>query len=51
MISPEARGAWRELESRLRPYIARRVASTADIDDVLQETFVRVHRGVAELAD
>lgn len=51
MILPEARGAWRELEARLRPYVARRVASTADVDDVLQETFVRVHRGVAELAD
>lgn len=51
MIQPEARGAWRELEARLRPYVARRVASAADIDDVLQETFVRVHRGVAELDD
>ncbi len=51
MITPEARGAWRELEARLRPYVARRVASVADIDDVLQDTLVRVHRGVAELAE
>lgn len=51
VISAEARGAWRELEARLRPYVARRVASTADIDDVLQDTFVRVHRGVGKLAD
>jgi RNA polymerase sigma-70 factor (ECF subfamily) len=27
------------------------VASTADTDDVLQDTFVRVHRGLAQLAD
>ena len=51
MISPEARGAWRELEARLRPYVARRVTSTADVEDVLQDTFVRVHRGVANLAE
>ena len=29
MIGTEARGAWRELEARLRPYVARRVASAA----------------------
>lgn len=51
MISPEARGAWRELEARLRPYVARRVTSTADIDDVMQDTFVRVHRGIGALAE
>jgi len=51
VISAEARGAWRELEARLRPYVARRVASTADTDDVLQDTFMRVHRGVGQLAD
>ncbi len=51
MIPAEARGAWREVEARLRPYVARRVASQTDIDDVLQETFVRIHRGLATLAD
>lgn len=50
MIPNEARGAWREIEARLRPYVARRVASS-DVDDVVQETFVRVHRGVAHVAD
>jgi RNA polymerase sigma-70 factor (ECF subfamily) len=51
VIPAEARGAWRELEARLRPYVARRVASAADVDDVLQETFVRLHRGLAKLED
>ena len=51
MIPPEARGAWQEVAARLRPYVARRVASTADIDDILQETFLRMHRGLATLAD
>lgn len=51
MIPAEARGAWREVEARLRPYVARRVASPADVDDVIQETFVRMHRGLASLAE
>jgi RNA polymerase sigma-70 factor (ECF subfamily) len=51
LIPAEARGAWREVEARLRPYVARRVPSPADVDDVLQETFVRMHRGLAALAD
>jgi RNA polymerase sigma-70 factor, ECF subfamily len=51
MIASEARGAWLDIERRLRPYVARRVASAADVDDVLQEIFVRVHRGLASLRD
>jgi RNA polymerase sigma-70 factor, ECF subfamily len=51
MIGPEARGAWKELERQLRPYLARRVASAADIDDLMQDVFVRLHRGLATLRD
>lgn len=51
MIAPEARGAWKELEQRLRPYLARRVASPADIDDLLQDIFVRMHRGLPTLRE
>jgi RNA polymerase sigma-70 factor, ECF subfamily len=51
MIAPEARGAWNEIEARLRPYVARRVASRADVDDVLQEIFIRVHKGLDGLRD
>ncbi|HEU4576605.1 MAG TPA: sigma-70 family RNA polymerase sigma factor [Polyangiaceae bacterium] len=51
MIASEARGAWLDIERRLRPYVTRRVASTADVDDVLQEIFVRIHRGLSALRD
>jgi RNA polymerase sigma-70 factor (ECF subfamily) len=51
MIASEARGAWQDIERRLRPYVARRVASPGDVEDVLQETFVRIHRGLAALRD
>jgi RNA polymerase sigma-70 factor (ECF subfamily) len=50
LIPAEARGAWREVEAKLRPYVARRVAP-ADVDDVVQETFVRVTRGLPNLAE
>jgi RNA polymerase sigma-70 factor (ECF subfamily) len=49
MIGSEARGAWKELERRLRPYLARRVASAADIDDLLQDIFLRLHQGLSTL--
>lgn len=51
MIAPEARGAWSEIEARLRPYVARRVASRADVDDVIQEILIRVHKGLDGLRD
>jgi RNA polymerase sigma-70 factor, ECF subfamily len=51
VIAPEARGAWGELEARLRPYVARRVPAPSDVDDVVQEVFVRMHRGVEGLRD
>jgi len=51
MIPSEARGAWSEIERRLRPYVARRVASAADVDDILQEIFVRMQRGLSDLRD
>jgi RNA polymerase sigma-70 factor (ECF subfamily) len=51
MIPKEARGAWSDIEARLRPYVARRVASASDVDDVLQEIFARVHRGLSGLRD
>lgn len=51
MIASEARGAWSEIQQRLRPYVTRRVASAADVDDVLQEIFVRMQRGLAGLRD
>lgn len=51
MIPAEARGAWRDIEARLRPYVARRVASAAEADDIVQEILVRVLKGLATLRD
>jgi RNA polymerase sigma-70 factor (ECF subfamily) len=51
MIDPAARGAWRDLDARLRPFIARRVHAEVDVDDVVQDVFLRMQRGLAGLRD
>lgn len=51
VIDPAARGAWRELEIKLRPFVARRVRSEPDVDDVLQDVFLRMQRSLAGLRD
>jgi RNA polymerase sigma-70 factor (ECF subfamily) len=41
---------WRDVEQRLRPFVARRVPD-ADVEDVLQDVFVRMQRGLAGIRD
>lgn len=42
--------AWRELEAKLRPFVAKRVREP-DVDDVVQEVFLRIQRGISSLRD
>jgi RNA polymerase sigma-70 factor, ECF subfamily len=51
VIAREARGAWRDIEARLRPYVARRVPSPAEVDDIVQEILVKIHKGIGTLHD
>jgi RNA polymerase sigma-70 factor (ECF subfamily) len=41
---------WQDVEQRLRPFVARRVADS-EVDDVMQDVFVRMQRGLAGLRD
>lgn len=50
MIDNDTRCAHRELEERLRPFVARRVPNS-DVDDVLQDVFLRAQRALPELRD
>ncbi|GAB4523738.1 MAG: RNA polymerase sigma factor SigZ [Haliangiales bacterium] len=43
-------GDWRALEAKLRPFVAKRVRS-GDVDDVVQEVFLRIQRGLPALRD
>jgi RNA polymerase sigma-70 factor (ECF subfamily) len=40
--------AWSDVAARLRPYLARRV-DPSDVDDVLQDVLLRMHRGLGAL--
>jgi len=51
VIEASARDAWLELDAKLRPFIARRVRSAADVDDVVQDVFLRMQRGASGLRD
>lgn len=51
MIEAAARAAWSDVDAKLRPFIARRVRSPVDVDDVMQEVFLRMQRGLGELRD
>jgi len=46
----DTRCAYQEIEGLLRPFIARRV-SAADVDDVVQDVFIRVQRALPDLKD
>jgi RNA polymerase sigma-70 factor (ECF subfamily) len=41
---------WQDVASRLRPFVARRIAP-AEIDDVMQDVFIRMQRGLSALRD
>ncbi len=51
MIDPDMRCAYRELEARLRPFVARRVSAASEVDDVMQDVFLRMQRSLANLRD
>ena len=42
---------WDEFTAQLRRFIAGRVHGEADVDDILQEVFIKIHRGLERLED
>lgn len=46
----EAPAPWQEMAARLRPFVARRVPP-GELDDVMQDVFVRMQRGLPTLRD
>jgi RNA polymerase sigma-70 factor, ECF subfamily len=44
-----AEALWHELRDRLRSFIARRVRSPQDAEDILQEVMLRIHRHSSDL--
>lgn len=48
--APSAEAVWQELHDRLLGFIARRVRSRDDAEDILQEVMLRIHRHSGDLA-
>ena len=42
---------WRELSNRLRQFVAARINSSADVDDILQTVFLRIHSSIEKLRE
>ncbi len=42
---------WDESRNRLKNFIARKVTNQADVEDVLQNVFCKIHQNISELKD
>ncbi len=42
---------WRDFRGRLKGYLVKRIPRDEDADDILQEIFLKVHRGLPKLKD
>lgn len=43
--------AWAELHANIRGFVRRRVRQPADVDDIVQQVFLRVHQALPTLRD
>ena len=48
-MKSDSQNIWSEVQSGLRAFIAKRVANEAEAEDLLQEVFVRMQRGLGGL--
>lgn len=51
MSTPTTASVWTELSADLRRFIRRRVSDEHQADDLLQETFLRIHHSLGTLGD
>ncbi len=47
----EVAEVWQQVHEQLRTFIARRVGNEAEVQDIVQEVFVRVHRHLDQLKE
>lgn len=50
-LSLDSEGVWREFSRRLRLFVAQSVKQRADVDDIVQEIFVRIHANLSSVED
>ena len=50
-MGPDTELLWYEFRDRLHAFIARRVDNPSDVDDLLQEVFLRIHQHLSTVRD
>jgi RNA polymerase sigma-70 factor (ECF subfamily) len=50
-VSLRTEDVWSELQTNIRGFVGRRVRQPADADDIVQQVFLQVHRGLPALRD
>jgi RNA polymerase sigma-70 factor (ECF subfamily) len=48
-LTAESAAVYAEFQRRLRAFVSRRVRNSADVEDILQDTFLRIHRHLAQV--
>lgn len=48
-VEADSESVFGEFQRRLRAFVSRRVRNSADVEDIVQETFLRIHRHLAEV--
>jgi RNA polymerase sigma-70 factor (ECF subfamily) len=51
MMTGDIESGWLQLHDGLRAFIARRVSNDAEVEDILQDVFLRIHRRLHTLKD
>jgi len=50
-MAQDTQAIWRQVHDGLRVFVAKRVANEAEVEDILQEVFLRMHRKLDSLKD
>ena len=50
-MEAEAQEIWRQIQDNLRLFIAKRVANEAEVDDIAQDVWIKIQRGLDGLKD
>ncbi len=50
-MMPDSQNIWNEVQNGLRAFIAKRVANDAEVDDIVQDVWLKMQRGLDGLQD
>lgn len=50
-VKPTVQDIWKNFSETLRKFIIRRIADQDDVDDILQEIFIKIHKNIETVQD